>query len=80
MILVGGIRSYFQAERLVAEGWADYISLSRPLIREPDLVSRWRSGDLRKATCISCNGCLAAAMKSEGVYCVQDRKSEGPED
>ena len=33
------------AERIVREGLADYISMSRPLIREPDLINRWKSGD-----------------------------------
>ena len=74
VILVGGIRSYLLAERLVDEGFADYISMSRPFIREPRLIARWQSGDLRKATCISCNGCLGAARSGRGVYCVQDRK------
>ncbi len=73
VILVGGIRSYLLAERLVAEKVADYISLCRPLIREPRLVRRWQSGDLRKATCISCNGCLAVARSGQGIYCVQDK-------
>jgi 2,4-dienoyl-CoA reductase-like NADH-dependent reductase (Old Yellow Enzyme family) len=74
VILVGGIRSYFLAERLIEEGFADYISMSRPFVREPQLISRWRSGDLRKATCISCNGCLGAARSGKGIYCVQDQK------
>ncbi len=72
VILVGGIRSYLLAERLVDEGFADYISMSRPFIREPWLIARWQSGNLRKATCISCNGCLAAARSGRGIYCVQD--------
>jgi 2,4-dienoyl-CoA reductase-like NADH-dependent reductase (Old Yellow Enzyme family) len=72
VILVGGIRSYFLAERLVAENVADYIALCRPLIREPMLIKRWQSGDLRKATCISCNGCLGPARAGRGVFCVQD--------
>jgi 2,4-dienoyl-CoA reductase-like NADH-dependent reductase (Old Yellow Enzyme family) len=75
VVLIGGIRSYLLAERLVDEGFADYISLSRPFIREPRLIARWQSGDLRKATCISCNGCLGAARSGRGVYCVQDRKA-----
>lgn len=75
VILVGGIRSYLLAERLVDEGYADYLSMSRPFIREPWLIARWQSGDLRKATCISCNGCLGAARSEQGIYCVQDRKS-----
>ncbi len=74
VVLIGGIRSYLLAERLVDEGFADYISMSRPFIREPRLIARWQSGDLRKATCISCNGCLGAARSGKGVYCVQDRK------
>jgi 2,4-dienoyl-CoA reductase-like NADH-dependent reductase (Old Yellow Enzyme family) len=76
VILVGGIRSYLLAERLVDEGFADYISMSRPYIREPGLIARWQSGDLRKATCISCNGCLGAARSEQGVYCVQDQKTQ----
>jgi 2,4-dienoyl-CoA reductase-like NADH-dependent reductase (Old Yellow Enzyme family) len=75
VILVGGVRSYLLAERLVDEGFADYISMSRPYIREPGLIARWQSGDLRKATCISCNGCMAAARSGRGMYCVQDRKA-----
>jgi 2,4-dienoyl-CoA reductase-like NADH-dependent reductase (Old Yellow Enzyme family) len=73
VILIGGIRSYLLAERLVDEGFADYISLSRPLIRESRLIARWQSGDLRKATCVSCNGCLGAARSGKGIYCILDR-------
>ena len=74
VILVGGIRSYLLAERMVDEGYACYISMCRPFIREPRLIARWQSGDLRKATCISCNGCLGAARSGRGIYCVQDQK------
>ncbi len=76
VILVGGFRSYFLAERLISEETADYISLCRPLIREPGLVKRWRSGDLRKAACISCNGCLGAARTDKGLYCIEERKQK----
>ena len=70
IIIVGGIRSYNVASQLVEEGAADYISLCRPFIREPDLIDRWRAGDLRKATCISCNNCIEQAKKGEGISCV----------
>ncbi|MGO9138536.1 MAG: hypothetical protein ACLP9S_11985 [Syntrophales bacterium] len=40
---------------------ADFVSISRPLIRQPDLPSLWRSGEgPDKAECISCNACLPA--------------------
>ena len=74
LILVGGIRSYQLAEQLVDEGYADYISMSRPFIREPNLVSRWESGDLRKATCLSDNLCRGPLMEGEGIYCVVEKK------
>lgn len=74
VILVGGIRSYHVAERMLDEGVADYISMSRPFIREPMLIKRWQAGDLRTASCISCNACLAAARSDEGLYCVEKRK------
>ena len=33
------------------------ISMCRPFICEPDIVSRWKSGDLSKSKCIECYGC-----------------------
>jgi 2,4-dienoyl-CoA reductase-like NADH-dependent reductase (Old Yellow Enzyme family) len=72
VILVGGIRSYLLAERLVTEGVTDYVAMCRPFIREPMLIKRWQCGDLRKATCISCNGCFGPARAGRGILCVQD--------
>ncbi len=70
LILVGGIRSYEVAEQLVEEGITDYISLSRPLIREPELINRWKTGDTRKADCISDNACFKPRREGKGVQCV----------
>ena len=70
LILVGGNRSFEVAERMVDEGVTDYISLSRPFIREPGLINRWKSGDLRKAACISDNQCFEPARKGKGIYCL----------
>lgn len=76
LILVGGIRSFQVAERLVEEGSADFISMSRPFIREPDLVNRWKAGDLRKSQCLSDSLCFEPAIAGKGVYCVtRERES-----
>jgi 2,4-dienoyl-CoA reductase-like NADH-dependent reductase (Old Yellow Enzyme family) len=77
VILVGGNRSFNVGEKLVQEGYADYISMCRPLIREPNLISRWEGGDLAKATCLSDNQCFGPAMAGEGIYCVVDKKEKG---
>jgi 2,4-dienoyl-CoA reductase-like NADH-dependent reductase (Old Yellow Enzyme family) len=76
IILVGGIRSYHVAERIAEEGVADYISMSRPLIREPGLIKRWKAGDRRKSTCISDNQCFNPATAGEGMHCVVERKQK----
>lgn len=57
IILVGGHRSFEEMNKLLNESGIEYLSLSRPLIREPNLINRWQSGDLRPSTCISCNSC-----------------------
>jgi len=70
LILVGGIRSFETADELVKTGTADYISMCRPIIREPGLIKRWKTGDLRKSECISDNACFQPGMEGKGVYCV----------
>ena len=70
LILVGGIRSYEVANELVEKELADYISLCRPLIREPDLIKRWKRGNTERAACISCNKCFEPTRAGKGIYCV----------
>jgi 2,4-dienoyl-CoA reductase-like NADH-dependent reductase (Old Yellow Enzyme family) len=74
LVLVGGTRSPGVAERLVSGGTADFVSLSRPLIREPGLINRWKSGDITKSACISCNRCFGPGVTGQGVYCVDEKR------
>ncbi|MBN2523588.1 MAG: FIST C-terminal domain-containing protein [Bacteroidales bacterium] len=70
VILVGGIRTFEKADELVKNGIADYISLCRPLIREPDLIKKWKSGNLKKSDCISDSACFQPGVEGKGVHCV----------
>ncbi len=79
IILVGGNRSFHVAERLVADGVADYVSMSRPFIREPHLINRWKAGDQTKATCVSDNMCFKPAIKGEGIYCLTEEREQAKE-
>jgi len=76
LILVGGMRSFEVAEKLVQDGTADYISMSRPLIREPDLINRWKAGDRRRAECRSDNLCFKSGLDGEGIYCVVQKREK----
>lgn len=69
IMLVGGLRSFSVGEGLLAEGLIDFVSMSRPLLREPALLKRWAAGDLRKAECISCNKCFTVLINNEGYFC-----------
>lgn len=57
VIAVGGWRSPDLMEAVLEQTQVTALSLSRPLIREPELPLRWESGDLRPALCVSCNAC-----------------------
>ncbi|HSH14249.1 MAG TPA: NADH:flavin oxidoreductase [Desulfurivibrionaceae bacterium] len=75
IMVVGGFRSLEVCEAALQHD-ADYISMARPFIREPDLVIRWRSGNRARATCTSCNGCFIPAFKEGGIYCVVEKKAQ----
>lgn len=66
VILIGGLRSLAVMERVVQDGTADLVALSRPLVREPDLVARFRKGQAAKTTCVSCNACFNPSV---GLKC-----------
>jgi 2,4-dienoyl-CoA reductase-like NADH-dependent reductase (Old Yellow Enzyme family) len=74
LALVGGMRSRQIMERILEEGTADFISMSRPLIREPDLPRRFLQGQER-STCISCNRCWPPPGEY-GIAC-RDPNREG---
>lgn len=64
LLLVGGLRSVAVMESLVEEGVADMVSLSRPFVKEPELVNALAAGQA-KVTCVSCNACF----NPEGLLC-----------
>jgi 2,4-dienoyl-CoA reductase-like NADH-dependent reductase (Old Yellow Enzyme family) len=75
LILVGGIKNPISAEEILNSNQADFISMCRPLIYEPDLPNRWKNGDIAPAKCISCNSCLEI-MRTGPVYCVTKKNLE----
>ena len=75
LMLVGGIRSLETSASLVRDGLADYVCMSRPFIREPDLIMRWQSGDTRSSACLSDNLCYGPIRSGKGICCVALEKS-----
>jgi len=75
IIALGGINSLEFAEQILKEGSADFIALSRPLIREPNLPNRWLKGEGDSGVeCIYCNGCVGRGHK--GTQCAVKEKEK----
>lgn len=75
LAIVGGLRTLAMAKEFIEDGVADYVGLSRPLIREPDLARKWQDGNAAEAKCVSCNLCLRPVMTGRGLYCVAERNT-----
>lgn len=69
VIAVGGIRTFEHAQEALDKEYGDIVSLCRPLIREPDLVLRWKNGVYDASTCLSCNKCCYAVRSPLGLHC-----------
>lgn len=66
VVLVGGLRSIEKINQILEETQIQYVSLSRPLVREPNLIQRWLDGDTRPSLCVSCNTCY----RTPGHQCI----------
>lgn len=78
IMLVGGLRSFDRIEEVLEEGSADFISLARPLIRQPDLPNLWLTGEgPDKAACISCNACLPMGRDPTTCRVREDNETAG---
>lgn len=69
VLAVGGIRSRATAERIVTETRVAMVSLARPLVRDPELVQRWKSGALERVGCQDCNRCFVRVGLGEQLRC-----------
>ena len=60
------------AERLLADGCADVVSLARPLLADPEFVAKARAGRAADInTCIACNqACLDHTFRNELASCL----------
>ena len=69
LLVVGGMRRVDHMEQVLKDGVADFISMSRPFIREPNIVNRIKEGKATAVACVSCNKCFAAIANNMPVQC-----------
>ena len=60
VMLVGGLRALDSMEAVLNQTKIELISLSRPLLCEPDLPKRMQADLKTVSRCISCNRCYSS--------------------
>lgn len=70
VIVVGRIHDPALAERLLEDGHADLVAMARPLLADPELPEKARTGRLRELRpCISCQNCIDAMEQRGAMDC-----------
>ena len=69
IICVGGFRTKQEMMGAVERKETDFVSLCRPFICEPDLVTKLMANDCYKAKCLDCNMCAAMCDSPNSTRC-----------
>lgn len=69
VILVGNNRSVEAMKATLNSTNISMFSMSRPFLREPDLINRWENGNNEKSKCVNCAQCYS----ENGVKCIFNR-------
>jgi NADPH-dependent 2,4-dienoyl-CoA reductase/sulfur reductase-like enzyme len=67
---VGSIVSLDYAEEIIGNGWADFVSMCRPLMADPDMPRKYaedRPEDRRP--CLRCDACAKHLMTPKPTFC-----------
>ena len=71
VIVVGGIHKVSDMENILSQNKADFVSMCRPFICEPDLAKKLAGGQ-QEAKCIMCNYC-GLVIEKEPTRCLYGR-------
>lgn len=69
VIAVGGIHRLDDMEHIVSSNMADFVSMCRPFICEPNLVTKLMNGSQEQAKCMMCNYC-GLVIEKENTKCL----------
>lgn len=73
IIAVGRIKDHIQAEKVLADGHADLVGMTRAHIVDPEATIKAKTGqldDVRK--CIACNTCIERIFRYHPLLCAQN--------
>ena len=74
IISTGGHLDIQEMQEKIDQKMCDMIGLSRPLIRQPNLIQLFYDGSIKKASCIQCDGCLSyTSLNERPLKCVSKK-------
>ncbi len=68
LVLLGGVTKLETIRSALGEEGFEFVAMGRALLREPDLIERYRSASARESLCVHCNKCVATIYR--GTRCV----------
>jgi 2,4-dienoyl-CoA reductase-like NADH-dependent reductase (Old Yellow Enzyme family) len=68
LMLLGGVNRLATMDAAIAEGFS-LVAMARALLREPDLVARYRGDAAHEPLCVHCNLCVVETYRG-GARCV----------
>ena len=70
---VGRITDPVQAERILADGEADMVGMTRAHIADPDLIAKLREGRLHDIRpCVGANVCIRNGLEGRSIGCIHN--------
>jgi 2,4-dienoyl-CoA reductase-like NADH-dependent reductase (Old Yellow Enzyme family)/thioredoxin reductase len=72
---VAGIANLDEAEKIISEGWADFVAMARPLMADPDMVRKYAYNQPEEhRPCIRCGYCGRRMMAERTTACAVNPK------
>lgn len=75
LILLGGVNKLETVHQALGEGF-EFVAMGRALLREPNLINQWASGNTGASLCIHCNKCMPSIYA--GTHCVLAQEGDRP--
>lgn len=72
IVVVGGIHKLDDMKDIISQGYADCVSMCRPFICEPNLVTKLKNGTQDSSKCIMCNFC-GLVIEKESTKCLMGK-------